>query len=79
MTSFSTQSHCPDTEQTSPCPIRIVKTERQAAFATSINLVSRWFDLAGIQTPDVLHGKLAFLSIRLPHPVAVFLGPEWGD
>ena len=51
MTWYSTQSHNPDTEPTSPCPILIVPSARLGS--DKYNFLSHWFDSTRARTCEV--------------------------
>ena len=62
LTNFPTQSHYPNTELTSPCPILAIPSARLGV--TRIRFLRHWFDLTGIQTPEFSQGNPARLMIQ---------------
>ena len=70
MTRYSTQSHYPDMEQTSLCPILLMQNTKLEG--TTINLVNQWFDSTRNRTRDLqnvhyickLHNKQLLIDME---------------
>ena len=57
MTGYPTQSHYPDTEPTSPCPILIMLSAWLGS--NKYQFLIDWFESTANQTPDLPHMWLA--------------------
>ena len=68
MTRYPIQSHFPDAELTSHCPIPS-NAETQTSYCQAYILVSYWLDSVRFWNPDLLRGKHVLLPIRSLCPV----------
>ena len=78
MTCYLMQSHYPDTEPTSPCPILIMPSTWLGS--DKYQFVSHWFDLTMGSNPWSPARETRALPIRPPHPVCLlFEVPEFAQ